>query len=155
MRIYSVDPPCHPSSNAYRRCCSCRSKPNENSQFPQTINRWFYKRQWDETLKRLITKPKGRISFPDREKSSIGTKVYSDEAKKIPKTRKIWWLSFTCICVAPSLVSFSSLRSVVFACLHRVFTAAVCGSVTLQKASNGGCFIIINWTREKGEKRSI
>jgi hypothetical protein len=83
VRIYSAaDPPCwsHRSSNAYIARCCCRSKPNENSQFPREPSNSksvvLYKRRWDETLmlgerQRFITQSPKKVNFRTRtEKSS-------------------------------------------------------------------------------------
>jgi hypothetical protein len=99
--------------------------------------------------------PSQKVEFHFRtwEKSSIGTKVYSDEAKI--QTQDIFddWPS-SLINVFPLLVSFYSIWSAVVFWLssHGFISCCLWFSHAL-KASNGGCFIIINRNERESRKK--
>jgi hypothetical protein len=168
VRIYSAaDPPCwsHRSSNAYIARCCCRSKPNENSQFPREPSNSksvvLYKRRWDETLmlgerQRFITQKSQKSQFPDTDRKIIpnGTSSKSRFSHEFPPKRFDDCPShFVNVRIFPYIRIVSILATLIYSCCLRLWLSHVSAA-----ASNGGCFIIINRTRageRKAEKKGL
>lgn len=141
VRIYSVGPPSHPSSNAYHRCCSCRSKPNENSQFPRaspaTLNRWFSATKGDGTkhwcwARGRDSSPKvPKCRFPDTDREIIPNGTTSSKSRfldEFPPKRFDDCPSHFAVNVRifPYIRIVSILATLIYSC-------CACGSVTFRQ----------------------